>query len=73
MDCNMQDSLWGRMMKAMNYKPGWWALYFLYCIIPVVAYIWYLYKQIREVQHSRVEVKNICLIKCNILYTVVVQ
>ncbi|XP_011137857.1 calnexin isoform X2 [Harpegnathos saltator] len=42
------DSLWGRMMKAMNYKPGWWALYFVYCAIPVVAYIWYLYKRCRE-------------------------
>jgi len=49
----MQDSLWGRMMKAMNYKPGWWALYFLYCAIPVVAYIWYLCKRAFEVQHSQ--------------------
>ncbi|XP_028047243.1 calnexin isoform X2 [Monomorium pharaonis] len=46
------DSLWGRMMRAMNYKPGWWALYFLYCAIPIVAYIWYLCKRAREV-HSR--------------------
>ncbi|KYN19040.1 Calnexin [Trachymyrmex cornetzi] len=42
------DSMWGRMMKAMNYKPGWWALYFLYCAIPIVAYIWYLCKRACE-------------------------
>lgn len=58
MDCNIQDSLWGRMMKAMNYKPGWWALYFVYCGIPVVAYIWYLCKRACEVQHVGVKDKD---------------
>lgn len=30
------------MMKYMNYKPGWWASYFIYCMIPVCIYGWYL-------------------------------
>lgn len=29
-------------MKHMNYKPGWYLTYFIYCLVPVVAYIWYL-------------------------------
>ncbi|XP_043786169.1 calnexin-like isoform X1 [Apis laboriosa] len=41
-------TLWGRILKATNYKPGWWALYFIYCAIPVILYIWYLLKRIRE-------------------------
>ncbi|XP_034184726.1 calnexin isoform X1 [Osmia lignaria lignaria] len=41
-------TLWGRILKATNYKPGWWALYFLYCAIPVVLYVWYLLKRLRE-------------------------
>lgn len=36
-------------MKSMNYKPGWWALYFLYILIPVSAYVWYLCRQVKEV------------------------
>lgn len=47
-----QASLWGRMMKSMNYKPGWWAAYFIYCAIPVVIYIWYLVKRAREVSNE---------------------
>lgn len=30
------------MMKYMNYKPGWWATYFIYCMIPICIYGWYL-------------------------------
>ncbi|XP_076683697.1 calnexin isoform X3 [Andrena cerasifolii] len=41
-------SLWGRILKATNYKPGWWALYIVYCAVPVVLYIWYLLKRFRE-------------------------
>lgn len=29
-------------MSNMNYKPGWYLTYFLYCMIPVVIYVWYL-------------------------------
>ncbi|KZC08876.1 Calnexin [Dufourea novaeangliae] len=41
-------TLWGRILKATNYKPGWWALYIIYCAIPVVIYVWYLLKRARE-------------------------
>lgn len=34
--------MWEKAMKSMNYKPGWWAAYFFYCLIPIVLYIWYL-------------------------------
>lgn len=26
----------------MNYKPGWYLSYFVYCMIPVSIYVWYL-------------------------------
>ncbi|XP_043260945.1 calnexin-like isoform X1 [Colletes gigas] len=45
-------TLWGRILKATNYKPGWWALYFLYCAIPIVIYIWYLQKRFREEKYD---------------------
>ncbi|CAL7942377.1 unnamed protein product [Xylocopa violacea] len=41
-------TLWGRIMKATNYKPGWWALYFIYCAIPIILYIWFLLTRVRE-------------------------
>ncbi|XP_050493149.1 calnexin-like isoform X1 [Bombus huntii] len=41
-------TLWGRILKVTNYKPGWWVLYFIYCAVPVVLYIWYLLKRVRE-------------------------
>ncbi|CRL02494.1 CLUMA_CG015334, isoform A [Clunio marinus] len=36
------DTLWERMMANMNYSPGWYLTYFIYCMIPVVIYVWYL-------------------------------
>lgn len=45
----MQVTLWGHILKVTNYKPGWWVLYFIYCAVPVVLYIWYLLKRVREV------------------------
>ncbi|XP_055682566.1 calnexin-like isoform X4 [Lutzomyia longipalpis] len=36
------DTLWDRAMKSMNYKPGWWIMYFIYCLIPISIYGWYL-------------------------------
>ncbi|KNC31585.1 hypothetical protein FF38_12733 [Lucilia cuprina] len=41
-------TLWHRMMRHMNYKPGWWALYFLYLCIPAGCYILYLYRRSKE-------------------------
>ncbi|CAB3374588.1 Hypothetical predicted protein [Cloeon dipterum] len=39
---------WGKMMRKMNYKPGYWGIYFIYCLIPICAYIWYLYRRTQE-------------------------
>lgn len=36
-------------MRYMNYKPGWWAVYFFYCSIPVAIYVWYLCRRCEEV------------------------
>lgn len=36
-------------MRHMNYKPGWWALYFLYLAIPAGCYVYYLYRRSKEV------------------------
>lgn len=37
------------MLRAMNYKPGWWALYALYVAIPIVAYVACLVRRANEV------------------------
>lgn len=37
-----------RLMRHMNYKPGWWALYFLYVSIPIGGYVYYLYRRSKE-------------------------
>jgi hypothetical protein len=47
--CSYQASLWGKMMKSLNYKPGWWALYFVYCAIPIGIYVRYLWRRVAEV------------------------
>ncbi|XP_016972260.1 calnexin isoform X2 [Drosophila rhopaloa] len=41
-------TLWHRLMRRMNYKPGWWALYFLYLLIPASCYVFYLYRRAKE-------------------------
>ncbi|XP_055386055.1 calnexin isoform X2 [Condylostylus longicornis] len=33
---------WGRLMRHMNYKPWWWALYFTYVAIPFGLYARFL-------------------------------
>lgn len=45
----LKATLWERLLKKLNYKPGWWAIYFCYCAIPVVAYIYFLAQRVREV------------------------
>lgn len=35
-------------MRSINYKPGWWAVYFVYCMIPIAIYVRYLYKSAKE-------------------------
>ncbi|XP_017849363.1 calnexin isoform X2 [Drosophila busckii] len=39
---------WHRLMRRMNYKPGWWALYFLYLLIPASCYVYYLLRRAKE-------------------------
>ncbi|KPU72908.1 uncharacterized protein Dana_GF22893, isoform C [Drosophila ananassae] len=41
-------TFWHRLMRRMNYKPGWWALYFLYLLIPASCYVFYLYRRAKE-------------------------
>ncbi|KAE9527354.1 hypothetical protein AGLY_013052 [Aphis glycines] len=35
-------TFWGRVLKNMNYKPGLWLCYIIYCSIPVIIYLSYL-------------------------------
>ncbi|KPJ16233.1 Calmegin [Papilio machaon] len=44
-----QQTVWGRLLRATNYKPGLWAMYAVYCAIPVSIYIAYLVRRAREV------------------------
>ncbi|XP_062707656.1 calnexin isoform X1 [Aedes albopictus] len=39
------NTLWDRAMRYMGYKPGYWFAYFVYCSIPVIAYVWFLLKR----------------------------
>ncbi len=48
-----KKSLWTRLMRYMNYRPGWWALYFFYCSIPVSIYVWYLCRRCNEVYNCQ--------------------
>lgn len=43
-----QNSLWTRTMRYMNYRPGYWALYMLYCSIPIGVYVAYLLRRSKE-------------------------
>ncbi|XP_050442881.1 calnexin isoform X2 [Adelges cooleyi] len=43
-------SFWGRILKNVNYKPGLWLCYAIYCSIPVIAYISYLIQRFRKVE-----------------------
>ncbi|XP_049290724.1 calnexin-like isoform X1 [Anopheles funestus] len=39
------QTLWDRAMRYINYKPGYWGAYFVYCSIPLIAYIWFLWSR----------------------------
>lgn len=58
--CSYQATFWGKMMKILNYRPGWWALYFVYCAIPIGIYVCYLWKRVAEVTGS-------CAVYCYLL------
>lgn len=32
----------------MNYKPGWWVAYAIYCLVPIVMYIMYLSRRSKD-------------------------
>jgi len=51
---NSKKTFWHRLMRRMNYKPGWWALYFVYLLIPASCYVFYLYRRAKEVGHGLV-------------------
>jgi hypothetical protein len=40
-------------MRHINYSPGYWGVYFVYCMIPISAYVWYLYRRVKEVPPCR--------------------
>ncbi|XP_035793729.1 calnexin-like isoform X1 [Anopheles albimanus] len=37
------QTLWDRALRYMNYKPAYWGAYFVYCSIPMLAYVWFLW------------------------------
>uniref|UniRef100_A0A182HPG0 Uncharacterized protein n=1 Tax=Anopheles arabiensis TaxID=7173 RepID=A0A182HPG0_ANOAR len=39
------QTLWDRAMRYINYKPGYWGAYFVYCSIPLIAYVWFLWSR----------------------------
>ncbi|CAH0561016.1 unnamed protein product [Brassicogethes aeneus] len=43
-------TFWGRMMRAMNNRPKTWGAYFIYCSLPVIGYIYYLFRCVKEVR-----------------------
>ncbi|XP_067618849.1 calnexin isoform X2 [Eurosta solidaginis] len=51
-------TLWHRIMRRINYKPGWWALYFLYLLIPAGCYVYYLYGRAKEETSSDAAAKK---------------
>lgn len=60
------------MMKYMNYKPGWWASYFIYCMIPICIYGWYLStrrmaaedEEVKGMKRGRLDGENLLLDQC---------
>lgn len=45
---NQKNTFWERMMRKMNYKPGYYLTYFIYCMIPVSIYVTYLWRRRQE-------------------------
>lgn len=43
-----KNTLYERAMKHTNDKLGWWALYFVYCLIPIALYAWYLSRRAKD-------------------------
>ncbi|XP_014213702.1 calnexin [Copidosoma floridanum] len=47
------ETWWGKMRRMMNYKPGWWFAYLIYCSIPVCIYICFLISRAREPEDTK--------------------
>lgn len=43
-----QNTFWQRMNERMNYRPGYYLTYFIYCMIPVAIYVYYLWQRKKE-------------------------
>ena len=60
-------------MAHMNYRPGYYLSYFIYCMIPVTIYIYYLWQRkkdddIIEVStHSFTKLKQLSLVSQTIV------
>ncbi|XP_035906569.1 calnexin isoform X1 [Anopheles stephensi] len=50
------QTLWDRAMRYINYKPGYWGAYFVYCSIPLIAYIWFLWSRRDKESDAKAEV-----------------
>lgn len=50
------------MMRHMNYKPGYYLTYFIYCMIPVSIYVWYLCRRRNEDKNEVNDVEIIFII-----------
>lgn len=57
----VKNSLWGRIMRKINYKPKTWAVYIIYCCIPIFIYGWYLWKCVTEVRKKLGSLSNVHL------------
>lgn len=44
------------MLRYMNYKPYWWAAYFVYCSVPITIYVCFLWSR-RNKDHEAEEVE----------------
>ncbi|XP_050074137.1 calnexin [Anopheles maculipalpis] len=50
------QTLWDRAMRYINYKPGYWGAYFVYCSIPLIAYVWFLWSRRDKESDAKAEV-----------------
>ncbi|XP_045521336.1 calnexin isoform X1 [Pieris brassicae] len=51
-------TIWGKILTATQYKPGYWAMYALYSAVPVTLYIVYLLGRSREQELEVEDVKK---------------
>ncbi|XP_038213146.1 calnexin isoform X1 [Zerene cesonia] len=54
---SQSKTLWGRILAATKYKPGYWVMYAIYCAVPITLYVVYLLGRSRE-QDADAEIKK---------------